>query len=130
MRWINDLVDPATGNYLPHLFPVDQTLALGQPAEGELRYEAIDRTDCETEIPAPYTGPVPLVTHVHGAHVQPHSDGYPEAWWLPGAPAPKGFRQAMRARLAYDQADNTNTVPGSAYFGYENTQAGDDDLVP
>jgi FtsP/CotA-like multicopper oxidase with cupredoxin domain len=28
---------------------------------------------------------VPIVTHVHGAHVQPHSDGYPEAWWLPAA---------------------------------------------
>jgi len=31
----------------------------------------------------PYTGPVPIVTHVHGAHVNPDSDGYPEAWWLP-----------------------------------------------
>ena len=26
-----------------------------------------------------------MVTHVHGAHVGPASDGYPEAWWLPGA---------------------------------------------
>ncbi|MHC4774551.1 MAG: cupredoxin domain-containing protein, partial [Planctomycetota bacterium] len=32
-----------------------------------------------------YEGPVPIVTHVHGAHVDPHSDGYPEAWWLPAA---------------------------------------------
>ena len=28
---------------------------------------------------------MPIVTHVHGAHVEPHSDGYPEAWWLPAA---------------------------------------------
>ena len=33
----------------------------------------------------PYTGPIPMVTHVHGAHVNPTSDGYPEAWWLPNA---------------------------------------------
>ena len=26
-----------------------------------------------------------MVMHVHGAHVGPGSDGYPEAWWLPAA---------------------------------------------
>ena len=26
-----------------------------------------------------------MVPHVHGAHVGPVSDGYPEAWWLPNA---------------------------------------------
>jgi len=30
-----------------------------------------------------YTGPVPMVTHVHGAHTYEDSDGYPEAWYLP-----------------------------------------------
>ena len=40
-------------------------------------------TDCATDEAGPYIGPVPIVTHVHGAHVDPHSDGYPEAWWLP-----------------------------------------------
>lgn len=25
-----------------------------------------------------------IVTHMHGAHVEPHSDGYPEAWYSPG----------------------------------------------
>ena len=29
VKWINDLIDPATGNFLPHLLPVDQTPALG-----------------------------------------------------------------------------------------------------
>jgi bilirubin oxidase len=30
-------------------------------------------------------GPVPLVTHVHGAHTAEDSDGYAEAWYLPDA---------------------------------------------
>ena len=42
--------------------------------------------------PSPYTGPVPIVTHVHGAHVGPESDGFPEAWWLPAANnIPEGY---------------------------------------
>ena len=81
---------------------------------------APNRTDCRTEVAAPYTGPIPLVTHVHGAHVQPHSDGYPEAWWLPGANnIPAGY--SLRGSR-YGQADSTNAVPGSAFFSYENTQ--------
>jgi spore coat protein A, manganese oxidase len=37
------------------------------------------------ETPGPYTGPVPIVTHVHGAHTDDFSDGYAEAWFLPNA---------------------------------------------
>jgi FtsP/CotA-like multicopper oxidase with cupredoxin domain len=33
-----------------------------------------------------------MVVHVHGAHVGPGSDGYPEAWWLPAAnDIPEGY---------------------------------------
>ena len=31
----------------------------------------------------PYTGPVPVVTHLHGGEVQSASDGGPDAWFLP-----------------------------------------------
>ena len=43
--------------------------------------------------PGPYTGPVPIVTHVHGAvGVGDESDGYAEAWYLPAANnIPAGF---------------------------------------
>jgi len=90
VRWINGLVDdvpgsPTLGNYLPHLFAVDQTMHWANPPQANCTMGNPNRTDCETAIAAPYTGPVPLVTHVHGAHVQSHSDGYPEAWWLPAA---------------------------------------------
>jgi len=117
VRWINDLVD-GSGNYLPHLFAVDQTLHWANPpAVGCM--DGTNHTDCMTMNPAPYTGPVPLVTHLHGAHVNPESDGYPEAWWLPAANNLDGFTTQGGV---YDQYDPTNRVPGSAFYGYENTQ--------
>ncbi len=120
VRWINDLKDPVTGHYLPHLFKVDQTLHWANPAAANCIMPPYNRTDCETEVPTPYNGPVPMVTHVHGAHVQPNSDGYPEQWWLPAANnIPAGY---AKYGSKYEQADNTNTVPGSAFFSYENTQ--------
>jgi spore coat protein A len=121
VRWINDLKDPTTGNFLPHLFPVDQTLHWANPPTANCVMDAPNRTDCETAVAAPYVGPVPLVTHVHGAHVQPDSDGYPEAWWLPAANnIPAGY--SLRGSH-YGQSDNNNAVPGSAFYTYENTQA-------
>ena len=42
--------------------------------------------------PGPYTGPVPIVTHLHGGHSTEESDGYAEAWYLPAASnIPPGF---------------------------------------
>ncbi len=128
VRWINDLVEknpasPNFGKFLPHLFLVDQTLHWANPPKANCSMGPVNRTDCHTEVAAPYTGPVPLVTHVHGSHVQPDSDGYPEAWWLPGAPGTKGIPATYAARgSVYTQANNANTVPGSAYYSYENTQ--------
>lgn len=78
VKWINDLVD-ANGDYLPHLLPVDQTLHWANPAGGEMG------RDMMTDNAMPYTGPVPVITHVHGAHTTQDSDGFPEAWYLPTA---------------------------------------------
>jgi FtsP/CotA-like multicopper oxidase with cupredoxin domain len=124
VRWINDLVNPTTGLYLPHLFPVDQTLHWANPTgTGCTMPMTATGTDCHTNNPAPYAGPVPLVTHVHGAHVLPNSDGFPEAWWLPGAPGTKGIPAGYAERgSSFGQADATNTVAGSAYFSYPNSQ--------
>jgi bilirubin oxidase len=113
VKWINDLKD-AQGDYRPHLLPVDQTLHWANPPGGP------GGTDTRTFNPAPYTGPVPMVTHVHGAHVTPESDGYPEAWWLPNAKnIPAGY--ATRGSH-YDQYDRSNTEPGTAVFQYPNDQ--------
>jgi FtsP/CotA-like multicopper oxidase with cupredoxin domain len=82
VKWINDLKD-ANGNYLPHLLPVDQTLHWANPPGGTA---GRDMRPTFTTTPGPYTGPVPMVTHVHGsAGVQDDSDGYAEAWYLPAA---------------------------------------------
>ena len=84
VKWINDLRD-ASGNYLPHLLPVDATLHWANPPGGMAgRDTRPDYTGQPT--PGPYTGPVPTVTHVHGAvGVGDESDGYAEAWYLPAA---------------------------------------------
>jgi len=117
IRWINDLVDDS-GNYLPHLFAVDQTLHWANPTK-DCRM-GTSRTNCEGSDDAPYLGPIPIVTHVHGAHVNMESDGYPEAWWLPDAnDIPPGI--ATKGGL-YDQYDRANSTAGSAYYGYENDQ--------
>lgn len=87
IKWINDLKDN-NGNYLPHLLPVDPTLHWANPPQTP-DMDGIpgpDRRPAFTETPGPYTGPVPMVTHVHGAvGVGDDSDGYAEAWYLPAA---------------------------------------------
>jgi FtsP/CotA-like multicopper oxidase with cupredoxin domain len=82
VKWINDLID-ASGNYRPHLLSVDPTLHWANPPGGNADR---DTRPTFTETPGPYTGPVPVVTHVHGAvGVGDESDGYAEAWYLPAA---------------------------------------------
>jgi FtsP/CotA-like multicopper oxidase with cupredoxin domain len=82
VKWINDLKD-ANGNYLPHLLPVDPTLHWANPPGGTAGRDMRPTFD---STPGPYTGPVPVVTHVHGAvGVGDDSDGYAEAWYLPAA---------------------------------------------
>jgi len=107
VRWINDLKgDFGVGtNCLPHLLPVDQTLHWANPPGGP------GGTDSHGTDPSFYTGPVPIVTHLHGAHVDPHSDGYPEAWWLPACDVPAEY--ATKGTL-FDDATGAN--PGN--LGY------------
>jgi spore coat protein A, manganese oxidase len=89
VKWINELVD-ATGEFLPHLLPVDPTLHWANPPGG---VSGRDMRPEFTETPGPYTGPVPIVTHLHGStDVGDESDGYAEAWYLPAAGnIPDGF---------------------------------------
>jgi FtsP/CotA-like multicopper oxidase with cupredoxin domain len=82
IKWINELKGP-NGEFLPHLLPVDPTLHWANPPGG---MEGRDTRPTFTSTPASYTGPVPIVTHVHGAvGVGDESDGYAEAWFLPEA---------------------------------------------
>jgi FtsP/CotA-like multicopper oxidase with cupredoxin domain len=73
----------ANGGFLPHLLPVDPTLHWANPPGGT---DGRDSRPTFEETPDAYTGPVPIVTHVHGAvGVGDESDGYAEAWYLPAA---------------------------------------------
>jgi FtsP/CotA-like multicopper oxidase with cupredoxin domain len=89
VKWINELKD-GNGNYRPHLLPVDQTLHWANPPGGKM---GRDMRPMFMATPGPYTGPVPIVTHLHGAvAVGDESDGYAEAWYLPAANnIPAGF---------------------------------------
>ena len=82
VKWINELVDE-NGEYLPHLLPVDPTLHWANPPGGT---GGCDTRPTFATTPDRYTGPVPIVTHAHGAiGVGDESDGYSEAWYLPAA---------------------------------------------
>jgi FtsP/CotA-like multicopper oxidase with cupredoxin domain len=118
VRWINDLVDPVTGDCLPHILPLDQTLHWANPPMDCRMGPA--RTDCAGQNPAQYTGPVPIVTHVHGAHVDPHSDGYPEAWWLPACNQAASYAQSG---TLFDDATGLNDgTTGYADYWYRQDQ--------
>ena len=122
VKWINDLMDE-NGHYLPHLLPVDPTLHWANPPGG---IDGRDSRPSFTETPGRYTGPVPMVTHVHGAvGVADDSDGYAEAWYLPAAnDIPLGYAKegtwyrffAGKAARAY----GVEWGPGFATFQYPN----------
>src|SRR6266508_1485740 len=122
VKWINDLKD-ASGNYLPHLLPVDPTLHWANPPGG---VQGRDERPTFMETPGPYTGPVPMVTHVHGAvGVADDSDGYAEAWYLPAAKnIPPGYaRDGTWFRFFAAKAARSYGVgwgPGFATFQYPN----------
>jgi spore coat protein A len=122
VKWINDLKD-ANGRYLPHLLPVDPTLHWANPPGG---VQGRDERPTFSETPGPYTGPVPMVTHVHGAvGVADDSDGYAEAWYLPAAKnIPPGYaRDGTWFRFFAAKAAGSYGVgwgPGFAVFQYPN----------
>ena len=119
VNWHNELVD-ATGAFLPHLLPVDPTLHWANPPGG---MKGRDTRPTFATTPGPYMGPVPIVTHVHGAHTNEDSDGYPEAWYLPNANnIPKGYAQTGTFYDYYNKAYKHKWDPGTASFSYPNDQ--------
>ena len=72
IRYENDLEGRANQPlFLQGRLPVDQTIHWADPLH-------------QMGSTAKYSGPVPSVTHLHGAADPSYSDGSPEAWWTPG----------------------------------------------
>ncbi len=125
VRWVNELKD-AKGNYLPHLLPVDPTLHWANPGGGILGRDS--RPAFANGVPSRYTGPVPIVPHLHGGHTPDDSDGYPTAWFLPKARnIPRGyarsgtqwqtFRKKFKRRTGLDEWKD-----GESIYQYDNDQ--------
>jgi bilirubin oxidase len=125
VTWMNQLYDGPwagnTGQYLQHLLPVDQTLHWANPPAGP------GNTDGHGMSQEPYTGPVPIVTHLHGGHTAEESDGFAEAWYLPPATGIPGsyatvgsHYDAFKAQFAAKHG--LTWAPGSATFRYDNDQ--------
>lgn len=124
VTWVNELMDDQ-GHHLPHLLPIDPTLHWANPPGGEA---GRDTRPMFQDTPGPYTGPVPIVTHLHGAvGVGDESDGYAEAWYLPDAvDIPDGHARegtwynffAAKAAATF----GAEWTPGSATSQYPNDQ--------
>src|SRR2546430_4787024 len=78
VKWINGLVDES-GHYLSPVLAVDPTLHWANPPGPRDTRPGFDQT------PGPYRGPVPIVTHLHGAHSTEEADGFMQTWYLPAA---------------------------------------------
>ena len=136
VKWINDLRD-ANGDFLPHLLPVDPTLHWANPGGGSMGRDMRPDFTGKTYVPpssftnpltqyTQYRGPVPMVTHVHGAvGVGDESDGYAEAWYLPDAVniesdfAKEGtWYNFFKSKAAATY--NVEWAPGFATFQYPN----------
>lgn len=124
VKWINDLKDPASGDFLPHLLSVDPTLHWANPPGGAA---GRDMRPTFSDTPGPYTGPVPIVTHLHGGHTTQESDGYAEAWYLPAASnIPVGFATEgshyESFRTQFLNQWGVAWEPGASVFQYANDQ--------
>jgi FtsP/CotA-like multicopper oxidase with cupredoxin domain len=111
VKWVNGLGASS------HILPVDQTLHWANPVGANPDTHSTDNN--------PYLGPVPMVTHVHGAHTWEESDGYPEAWYLPAGAT--GVNHLVGSRYAEFQAKSEARLgmtwdPGTAIFDYPNDQ--------
>ncbi|HEX6247264.1 MAG TPA: multicopper oxidase domain-containing protein [Nocardioidaceae bacterium] len=123
VTWVNGLVRN-NGAYRPHLLPVDPTLHWANPPGGKA---GRDSHGTFRRTPRPYRGPVPIVTHVHGAHAAEESDGYAEAWYLPRARnIPKGYARVgshyQEFRRKFARVHGKRWGRGTATFHYDNDQ--------
>ena len=70
VKWTNNL------DGIKHPLPIDKSLHWADPLN--------EGMDISQHTSNDYDGPVPLTVHLHGAEVEPESDGGPNTWYTPG----------------------------------------------
>jgi FtsP/CotA-like multicopper oxidase with cupredoxin domain len=110
VTYTNNLVGPkGAAPVLQKYLTVDQTLHWADPLMLMCQY-----LPTSAQITAgcfnPYTGPIPAVTHLHGAEVPSAFDGGPEQWFTPTGLHGAGFVSLTKARA------------NQAVYRYPNTQ--------
>ncbi len=75
VTYTNNLGTAGAFPILQRYLTVDQTLMWANPLN--LPEDSPDRFN-------PYSGPHPVVPHLHGGEVRSDSDGGPDSWWTPG----------------------------------------------
>jgi spore coat protein A len=70
---------PVLARYLT----VDQTIHWADPLHLTRDSHCVNGPPLAGPCVQPYTGPIPAVTHLHGAEDLSSSDGHPDAWWTP-----------------------------------------------
>jgi spore coat protein A, manganese oxidase len=83
VKWFNELKD-GTGEPIPHPLPVDPSLDWAAPDPSDNMMMGPFPVGGDGTSTFDYTlDEVPLVPHVHGAEVEPQSDGGPNNWFTP-----------------------------------------------
>ena len=115
----------ATGRFLPHLLPVDPTLHWANPPGGTA---GRDSRPTFTSTPGPYRGPVPIVTHLHGAHISRGERRLPRGVVparranIPAGYATVGLLLRPVQGRGRDSRSGSAWAPGTAMFQYPNDQ--------
>ncbi len=96
ITYVNNL--PVSGSLVQKYLTIDQTIHWAAP----LGMDMSNRN--------PYTGPPPIVAHLHGAEVSSYYDGGPDQWFTPNGIHGSGY-STLNA-----------TAPNAAVYQYPNTQ--------
>lgn len=123
VTWMNQMTD-SLGNFLPPLFTTDPTIHWANPPGG---VSGRDSTPTFSSTPPPYTGPQPMIVHLHGAHDFEESDGLPETWFLANARnIPTGYATSGTDYSGFKAEAlrrwGVNWAPGTLTSVYPNTQ--------
>ena len=124
VKWINELID-GDGDFLPHLLPVDPTLHWANPPGGT---DGTGQRPTFASTPGPYTGPVPIVTHLHGGeHTPRRATAIPRPGTCPPrSNIPTGFATIghllRRLQGQVRRPLGAGWEPGTAVFQYPNDQ--------